>query len=236
MPPALQLTLCVASAAKRSPRAPVSIVRAVGLPGRPPLSHAAAGAARAPSPLARPGAAPKRLTAPQAASAPASKAAAAAKAAAAVAAAKAAGGAAPTVDRVCGVTQGGKMCMRSLGCKYHSVALKRQVQGRSRAFDELLADFHAEQTGGGSSSLLWWAVDARFVPPAGPASAYGPDTERWGGDGSLWRSVELTWYYGKRKPGLGKMAWMPLDEHGKLLRPPSDDPVWGYLKGLKGPT
>ena len=49
----------------------------------------------------------------------------------------------PTVDSVCGVTQGGRMCMRPLSCQYHSVALKRQVEGRSRDLDELLAEFNA---------------------------------------------------------------------------------------------
>ena len=46
-----------------------------------------------------------------------------------------------TVDTVCGVRAHDKLCLRPLNCKYHSVALKRAVEGRSRPFDEMLADF-----------------------------------------------------------------------------------------------
>ena len=50
-----------------------------------------------------------------------------------------------TVDCVCGVRQGEKLCLRPLNCKYHSVSVKRLVEGRTRPFDDLLAEFNAEQ-------------------------------------------------------------------------------------------
>ncbi|CAG8738968.1 17241_t:CDS:2, partial [Cetraspora pellucida] len=46
------------------------------------------------------------------------------------------------LDKQCGVIQYPKTtpCTRSLTCKTHSVGSKRAVQGRSRRYDELLAE------------------------------------------------------------------------------------------------
>jgi len=43
------------------------------------------------------------------------------------------------LDAICGVRRGNKggVCERPLGCKYHTLAQKRLVVGRSRPFDEL---------------------------------------------------------------------------------------------------
>lgn len=49
-----------------------------------------------------------------------------------------------TIDEVCGVRDGDRMCLRPLNCKYHSVAFKRVVPGRTQPFDVLLAAFNAE--------------------------------------------------------------------------------------------
>ncbi|KAG0663145.1 SAGA-associated factor 73 [Monosporozyma unispora] len=48
-------------------------------------------------------------------------------------------------DKQCGVQlpEGG-YCARSLTCKSHSMGAKRAVEGRSKPFDELLADYHRE--------------------------------------------------------------------------------------------
>lgn len=48
-------------------------------------------------------------------------------------------------DKQCGVElpEGG-YCARSLTCKSHSMGSKRSVEGRSKPFDELLADYHRE--------------------------------------------------------------------------------------------
>ena len=69
----------------------------------------------------------------------------------------------------------------------------------------------------------WWSVLPGFACPKGRPQAYDDDTERRGEDGRTWRNVEL-W---EGKPGdkfaLRKLmlkAWMPLDEDGKLMKPP----------------
>jgi len=58
-------------------------------------------------------------------------------------------------DRHCGVwnEETGKPCTRSLTCKAHTVSLRRMVEGRSKAFDKLLAEHRAakEQPNNGSS-------------------------------------------------------------------------------------
>lgn len=48
-------------------------------------------------------------------------------------------------DKHCGVLlqETGRPCTRSLTCKTHSLSLRRQVQGRSRTFDELLSEHRA---------------------------------------------------------------------------------------------
>jgi len=48
-----------------------------------------------------------------------------------------------TIDQVCGVKAGEKICLRPLNCKYHSVSLKRLVDGRTRPFDDLLTELNA---------------------------------------------------------------------------------------------
>ena len=75
-----------------------------------------------------------------------------------------------TVDCVCGVRQGEKLCLRPLNCKYHSVSVKRLVEGRTRPFDDLLAEFNAEQLAarkGGSRSGSHRARTAQpgLLPP-----------------------------------------------------------------------
>jgi hypothetical protein len=47
------------------------------------------------------------------------------------------------LDQMCGVRNGTKVCLGTLGCKYHSVARKRMVHGRSQPFDQLMLAFHA---------------------------------------------------------------------------------------------
>ena len=46
---------------------------------------------------------------------------------------------------MCGVRSGEKLCLYPLNCKYHAVSVKRLVPGRTRPFDELLAEFNAAQ-------------------------------------------------------------------------------------------
>lgn len=58
-------------------------------------------------------------------------------------------------DRHCGVwnEETGKPCTRSLTCKAHTVSLRRTVVGRSKSFDQLLAEHRAakEQPNSGGS-------------------------------------------------------------------------------------
>lgn len=49
-------------------------------------------------------------------------------------------------DKHCGVSvMGSKPCTRSLTCKKHSIALRRQVEGRSRPFNELFKQYRDEK-------------------------------------------------------------------------------------------
>ena len=60
-----------------------------------------------------------------------------------------------TLDSVCGVTSsGGTKCMRPLDCKYHATAAKQLVPGRTRAFDQLLAEMKAAQRAAATGNVL----------------------------------------------------------------------------------
>lgn len=50
-------------------------------------------------------------------------------------------------DRHCGVIgkENSKPCTRPLDCKSHTMSLRRAVRGRSKTFDQLLADHRAEK-------------------------------------------------------------------------------------------
>lgn len=87
-----------------------------------------------------------------------------------------------TMDSVCGVKAGEKICLRPLNCKYHSVALKRLVDGRTRQFDELLQEYNATapvvRKGTGAARSGQRKVAGPHLAAAA-ATAYGGD---YGGD------------------------------------------------------
>lgn len=65
-------------------------------------------------------------------------------------------------EKHCGVTLGNmKPCTRSLTCKTHQISLRRNVEGRSKPFDQLLADHRnsskdsqQKHTGGKQACLM----------------------------------------------------------------------------------
>lgn len=66
-------------------------------------------------------------------------------------------------NKHCGVVtaENPKPCTRSLTCKAHALSLRRQVEGRSKPFDTLLAEHRAAKDAG--------AAPAAIVPPPAPA-------------------------------------------------------------------
>ena len=78
------------------------------------------------------------------------------------------------LDRICGValeTGSGGRCMRTIDCKAHTQQAKRQVLGRSRPYDELLAERKAMK-----ASLQQAALHAQG---GGPPMALRPTKMRW---------------------------------------------------------
>ena len=87
-----------------------------------------------------------------------------------------------TLDNVCGVpTSGEKICLRPLNCKYHSVAVKRQVEGRSRDFDEILAEFNAQQLAARKSAAAAAAASRSRRPASTHIGGYGALASGHGG-------------------------------------------------------
>lgn len=72
-------------------------------------------------------------------------------------------------EKHCGVRIGNvKPCTRSLTCKTHQISLRRNVEGRSKPFDQLLADHrnNAKDTHKHSSSKQVWKQTVCFIVTA----------------------------------------------------------------------
>ncbi len=87
------------------------------------------------------------------------------------------------LDVCCGVKRGqaGIPCDKPLNCKYHGLALKRLVEGRSRPFEELYAAQHAR--GGASSTAASASASAAAradagAPSSAPSTTVGPPVGR----------------------------------------------------------
>jgi hypothetical protein len=75
------------------------------------------------------------------------------------------------LDRQCGVEEHGVACTKSLACKQHQIALRRQVHGRSRPYDELvrLSKESSERRANIASRARTPPTEVAIVPPIGQA-------------------------------------------------------------------
>ena len=74
-------------------------------------------------------------------------------------------------DKHCGVwdNESKRHCTRALTCKSHSVLLKRNIQGRSKSFDDLVQDHKAQKEAQQAAAAALAGAAAAAAAAAGPA-------------------------------------------------------------------